>query len=209
MLTRIYPLMISIFTCFSTIYAATGAQADVENIARYLTDSKSVTIRYIPTSENRPQKPQIICIMGDKFKINSNEMAVWYDGTTQWTYIADNKEVSITEPTPDELAEINPLLILGTLRQHYSASHVKARGNDIQTLELQPNANVDGQLPISKIVIDYNKKDYSPQKITVEFSAGNQLEIQIKSITKGINYPHSTFVFNEKLLPKAEIIDLR
>ena len=207
--TRIVTLFTTILLCLSTTNAATNAKSAVDCIIKYITDSKSVTIRYTPTVDGTQQQPQIICIMGDRFKLNSNEMAVWYDVTTQWTYITANNEVSITEPTPEELAEINPLLILGTLRQHYSASNVKTTGNDTQALELKPTVNVDGQLPISKILISYDKSDYSPQKLTVEFSSGNTLELQIKSITKGINYPHSTFVFNKKQLPKAEIIDLR
>ncbi len=117
--------------------------------------------------------------------------------------------MSITEPTPEELAGINPLLILGTLLQHYSAKNVPASDNDTGAVELVPNTNVEGQLPISKMRISYKKTDYSPKKITVEFNAGNSLELQVKSITKGINYPHSTFVFNKKQLPQADIIDLR
>jgi len=41
-----------------------------------------------------------------------DEMQAWFDGKTQWAYMAQNNEVSITEPTEKELAETNPMAIL-------------------------------------------------------------------------------------------------
>ncbi len=197
-----------ILLCATNANAAVSANKAVEKIANYITGTRSATIRYVAEAEGTEQPEQIICIMGDRFKINSRELAVWYDGKTQWTYVAANKEVNITEPQPEELAEINPLLILGTLLSHYSARYLN-NSEEAPEIELTPKPGADGVLPISKLVIRYNPKDYAPTWLSVEFEAGNTLNVKINSISRGINYPHSTFVFNKQMLPNAQIIDLR
>ena len=207
MIKYLYPIVIALLSV-TTAAAAIPANKAVEKIAQNITGSRSATIRYIAETEGTEQPEQIICIMGDRFKINSRELAVWYDGKTQWTYVAANKEVNITEPQPEELAEINPLLILGTLLSHYSARYIDS-DKSTSKIELTPKPGADGALPISKLIICYNPKDYTPTALQVEFDAGNMLNIKINSITKGINYPHSTFVFNKQMLPNAQIVDLR
>lgn len=207
MKTRIIIFLLALLSA-AAASAAVPAREAVACIARNLTDSRSATVRYTPSADGDTQPSQIICIMGDKFKINSKEMAVWYDGKTQWTYIAHNKEVNITEPTPEELAEINPLLILGTLQSHYQAAYLKSDSQN-PILELTPKNGSEGALPITKLIIKYNATDYSPIDLKVEFDAGNSLDIHVTSVTKGINYPPSTFVFKKELLPGAEIVDLR
>lgn len=207
MIKFLYTLVIACLSSTIAI-AAIPANKAAENIAQNITSSRSATIRYVAEADGTEQPEQIICIMGDRFKINSRELAVWYDGKTQWTYVAANKEVNITEPQPEELAEINPLLILGTLLSHYNARYLDS-DKSYAEIELTPNPGADGALPISKLVIRYNPKDYSPTALQVEFDAGNTLNVKINSITKGINYPHSTFVFNKQMLPNAQIVDLR
>ncbi|MCM1021867.1 MAG: hypothetical protein NC343_06315 [Muribaculum sp.] len=205
---KILALIIVILSATSTIFAAESANKAVEKIAEFITGQRSATIRFVPAPDGEQQQQQIICIMGDKFKINSRQLAVWYDGRTQWTYLAQNKEVSITEPSPEELAEINPLLILGTLQSHYNARYLSNKG-DYPIIELTPKAGAESVLPICKLIIKYKKNDYSPVSLRVEFDAGNTLDVNINSITRGINYPHSTFVFNKEQFPSAEIVDLR
>ena len=207
MKTRIIIFLFALLSA-AAASAAIPAREAVTRIARYLTDSRSATVRYTPSTDGDAQPSQIICIMGDKFKINSKEMAVWYDGKTQWTYIARNKEVNVTEPTPEELAEINPLLILGTLQSHYQATYLKSDSQN-PILELTPKPGSEGALPIAKLIIKYNATDFSPVDLKVEFDAGNSLDIHVTSVTKGINYPPSTFVFKKELFPGAEIVDLR
>lgn len=201
-------LLISALMLALGAQAAVSAQTAIKKIADYLTDSRSATIRYVPQADGDSQPQQIICIMGDKFKINSRQLAVWYDGQTQWTYVAANKEVSITEPMPEELAEINPLLILGTLQSNYQARFLKADGAS-PIIELTPRNGSESALPIARLIVKYDAATFSPQSLKVEFDAGNSLDITVTSITKGINYPPSTFVFNKKQLPNAEIVDLR
>ena len=51
-------------------------------------------------------------LKGNKFILDMDAMKVWFDGKTQWSFVHQNKEVSITEPSEKELVETNPMAIL-------------------------------------------------------------------------------------------------
>ncbi|MDE7396441.1 MAG: hypothetical protein K2M98_01800 [Muribaculum sp.] len=95
---------------------ATGANEIIEKCISAFESAKSLTLRYNMSIDNSDATYGIMCIRGEKFKINSAPIAVWYDGNTQWTYMADTKEVSVTEPTPEEIADINPFAIINNFR---------------------------------------------------------------------------------------------
>ena len=52
MTARVYTFFTAVFFCISAAFPATNARLAVENIAKFLTDSKSVTIRYVPISDS-------------------------------------------------------------------------------------------------------------------------------------------------------------
>lgn len=44
----------------------------------------------------------------DRYFMTTPVLTVWYDGRTQWTFLKSSGEVSITEPTVEELMASNP-----------------------------------------------------------------------------------------------------
>ena len=45
-----------------------------------------------------------IAIKGKKFHATTAQATIWFDGKTQWTFVPENEEVNVTEPT-DEVME--------------------------------------------------------------------------------------------------------
>ena len=43
-----------------------------------------------------------ICLKGDKFLLETEGMKTWFDGRTQWSYLASSDEINVSEPTPEE-----------------------------------------------------------------------------------------------------------
>ena len=58
---------------------------------------------------------------GAAFAFTTPQLDVWFDGRTQWVFLHSTGEVSITEPTADELATTNPFVVLSAYDTHYTS----------------------------------------------------------------------------------------
>ena len=139
----------------------------------------------------------------ERFVFDYPQMKVWYDGTTQWTYIKGNRELNITEPTQEELLEINPFAILNFYRKAYTARRLESTTPTIELVAKEPTAT------IRKAVITIDPANDMPSKIVVTFSNGHTLTATITSITRGKTKSPSAFIFDKDKYPTAEIVDLR
>jgi len=63
----------------------------------------------------------IASIRGNKFKIETEAVDIWFDGETQWVLMKDVNEVNISNPTGQEIAAISPLALLGMYKNGYDA----------------------------------------------------------------------------------------
>ena len=60
-----------------------------------------------------------IRLKGDKFLLETEGVTTWFDGRTQWSYLASSDEVNVSEPAPEELQSINPYSWLSLYNQDY------------------------------------------------------------------------------------------
>lgn len=186
-----------------TVYAQ-SAQNIVQSLITQYKSATSITSKF-SMIENNYSFDGIITTEGNKFVIETPQAQIWYDGQTQWTYSADTNEVNVTEPTDEELQQVNPFTIITALSQNYTSELVK------QT----PNANtikLKASIPdayITQAIMELNKKDNMPNKISLSLDNGSQAVISITAITLGKHLPSTFFVFDAKKYPEAQIIDLR
>lgn len=144
---------------------------------------------------------------GSKFYLNIQQNKVWFNGTDQWSLDASTKEVNITEPTQDELAQVNPIVIISALSKSCTTQLLKSSAKGTYTLRLTPN--VKQHLSFSKAVIDVNSQSYMPTRIVLTLESGQTATFKIGSINTATVHPASTFVFNKRDYPGYKIIDLR
>lgn len=76
------------------------------------------------------------------FMVDLGDARIYYDGETQWAYSVPDKEVTILNPTPDELSQANPLMILGSLADEFSGTPVKGKPNTVRLTPLDPASDV-------------------------------------------------------------------
>src|ERR1035437_2229329 len=110
------------FCLFLFSYQCITAQNNVQAekvITDLLTQAKSSAIKTnfkLVINEKKDSQPMVstgdFTLKGSKFVLEMDEMKAWFDGKTQWAYVAQTNEVSITEPSEKELAETNPMAIL-------------------------------------------------------------------------------------------------
>lgn len=185
--------------------SANNAELLIDKVAQKFQQAKSITADFTISGNGSTSAGNII-ISGDRFKIKMNEISIWYDGRTQWTYSKPVNEISITEPTPDELQQVNPFAIISAFRKNYSATTLN-NGNNTATLQLTPLSS-QGEA-ISKVILTLNKSTLFPTQIVLTLDNGESINIIVNSVKIGNTLPLSTFTYNNQLYPNAEIIDLR
>ena len=92
-----------------------------------------------------------ILLKGEKFYLNNGNIQSWYDGKTQWSYVADTEEVNISHPTPEELQGINPYFILINYQENFESSYKGMKtheGKQVQEIILAPKGNAHEQITL-------------------------------------------------------------
>ena len=147
-----------------------------------------------------------IVMKGEKFYLHSGQIQSWYDGKTQWSYVADTEEVNISHPTPEELQGINPYFILVNYQENFESSYKGMKtheGKQVQEIVLAPKGNAHEQITL------WISKTSHPIYIKVENNGKPVSEIHVKNVRKQKEINDHVFRFNKSLYPNAEIIDLR
>lgn len=102
------------------VSAATSASDILAAMRSKMVSAKAVEIMFtIPGNDGSVQGNAILS--GASFVFHTPQMSVWYDGKTQWTFLNSSKEVSITEPTAEELSASTPFAILNSYHESYKA----------------------------------------------------------------------------------------
>lgn len=191
-------------TAFTAGAASTSASELVNTAVAKMKAAKSLTAAF--TASGRPGDPHqggTLTIAGNRFTIDSPAVKIWFDGKTQWTWSRDAGEVNITEPTPEELAQVNPYAILTSLKSRYKASFL---GNPSQRTVLLTPAMPKPEVSRAEVTFG---SDGFPSRMKLFFTSGNTMTVTISSVKTGGNLPDTTFRFVPSKAPGAEIVDLR
>lgn len=143
-----------------------------------------------------------IAIKGNKFHARTDNAIVWFNGKTQWTYMKSTNEVNISTPTQAQQMSMNPYTFINIYKTGYTAT-VKTQGNTYQVHLVAQNK----QRTIQEMYITINKQTYVPSQVKMR-QGSTWSTIKISGF-QAKNQANSTFVFNAKDFPQAEIIDLR
>ncbi len=148
---------------------------------------------------------------GEKFVLTVPGTLIWFDGVTQWSYVERNGEVNVTNPGGDELRQTNPVLLLKSYREGFSATlkgeSTAPNGKAAYDIELAPRGKREKDIVRVGLLVE--KFSNLPASITVVAKNGVSTTVRINRLETGVNLPDDTFVFDEADYPDAEIIDLR
>lgn len=148
-------------------------------------------------------------IKGDKFKITTPSMVVWFNGKTQWVLLKEANEVNITNPTNEEIATISPLALLGMYKNGYNLKKPiakKLNGKNVHVIELIP---AKSNKEFVKITVSIDKKSHTIVQVILKLKNGTTNKIDITNYITNNKFADSEFVFNKKAYSGPEIIDLR
>ena len=141
-----------------------------------------------------------IMLKGEKFCMTLAGNVVKYDGKTQWVFISEYNEVSITEPTAEELRELNPLAMI----EHYMATNRIVQGENGEINFYPYNPKESEYFRVELHLSKYNL----PKQLIVYQNNGNKITIYLDELKK-VSVDNSYFVFDIVKYPNVEVNDLR
>ena len=187
-------MMLSVMLCSLLMcYGQQTAMKVLDQAATKFKTAGSLTIGYT-FSMNGQQGSGTILMSGQKFRNDLGDHIVWFDGKTMWTLVKANEEVNVTEPTPQEIAAMNPYAFVSMYKNGYSASFgksTKKKGG------------------AKKILLRLAKSSLQPTYVSMTAADGNVVNINVTSFKSGAKFGDSTFRFHPKSYPNVEVVDLR
>lgn len=147
-------------------------------------------------------------VAGKRFVIvtDAGDFETWFDGKTQWTYNEASGEVSMTEPTPAEILEVNPLAIITDVKDRYRITPLAAAESAVSRFRLEPVG--DNQAVKSAVVTIDNRSGW-PVEIQAVLNDSGSVSLRFSETTVGEKIAPERFRYNPAFHPGAEIIDLR
>jgi outer membrane lipoprotein-sorting protein len=195
------------------ISAQNNVQAE-KKITDLLTEARTSAIKtnfkLIISDKKDPQSmvsSGVFTLKGNKFVLEMDAMKAWYDGKTQWAYVSQSNEVSITEPTVKELSETNPMAILSGFKSKCVirfSTRVKSAQN--YCIEMIPRTKNN---EIIKIDVQINKNNGNLVSIKLTNKNGSASLLTLSNFQKGIHVTDNIFVFNAARFKGVSVNDLR
>ena len=115
-----------------------------------------------------------ITMQGDKFVVSIMDMEVAYDGKTLYTYDESNNELTLSQPTFDELTEVNPLLFAKAIM--YNSERTVSDQGDTYKITLVPYEKSAG---VQSFVLILRKSDLMPLSAIMKETVSKQTTLKL------------------------------
>ncbi len=132
---------------------------------------------------------------------------IWFDGRTQWTLLEEQSSVSITEPTPEELMESNPFVILANYSKRYNARRIAGAPAGAKSVVLTPTGK--SAAGIAQAVLTVSDATWLPSEVDITFDNGAEIKATVTACRTVARPNQAAFRFPQKDYQAIEIVDLR
>lgn len=139
---------------------------------------------------------------GSSYIINIDGQEMICNGETMWTYLIDDQEVMISDVTEDSSS--SPIAIIEAFSKNVNVTFEVNSNAELTTLLIKELEN--DTFETATITVD---NDLKLKEITIKTLDGNILIYKITKFTTNQDLPDSMFIFDEKIHPNVEIIDMR
>ena len=175
-------------------------KAVVSELKQSAYEGRFTLLYYNAQSETTDKESGDLTIKGNKFRMTLGANETKFDGRTQWMFVSEYNEVSITEPTKEELREINPLAMI----EYYVAKDKISQGED-GAINFYPTDPKESEY--FRIELRLNKANL-PTRLVIYQKNGDKITLVWDSLNK-TKVSDDYFVFDVMKYPNVEVNDLR
>lgn len=207
---RLHSILFALLVmCFSLPLSAQGPAEVWLKKAASKFEQKGVDLSF-RINEDGVRLSGRLLIEGKKFCFLTDEMKIWYDGTTQWTLqIGDDyNELYIGNPTIEDQQSINPYLLLNNYKENFTVmdgGEKSIAGNLTHMVTLKAN---NERQEINSLNI-YITSDGMLSLLELVAPDGHPYKIEVRSMRNGLTFPKNTFIYQPENHPADEVIDMR
>lgn len=195
-------LAFAFIVAHATMGVAQDAKAVLDKCAAVVGAKEGVKASFAMESAQYGNTSGTIAVKGKKFHVSTPVATMWFNGSTQWTYLQRNDEVSVTTPTEAQLQAFNPYNFINLYKSGFKYSMTTAAAAYCVHLTA-----TDAKRKIQEMFITIDKKAYTPTE--VKLRQGTKWTTFTISDFKKVSLTDAEFSFNAKDFPTAEVIDLR
>lgn len=137
----------------------------------------------------------------DKYSLDVMDIMQMYDGKMLYTVMKEDKEVTISSPSPDSDDLLTPTKILKMYKSGFQLNLGKSEtigGEKIQFIKLTPTENSD----IESILVGVNVKNNSLAQYKEFYKNGSSRFITVKEYLENLIIPRALFKFDQSKYEK-------
>lgn len=175
-------------------------KAAVAELKRSTYEGRFTLLYYNAANDATDKQSGEITLKGNKFHITLAGNETKFDGKIQWMFVSEFNEVSITEPTAEELKEISPLAMI----EYYVSKDRISEGEDGE-INFYPTEPKESEY--FRIELRINKSNL-PSKLVIYQKNGDKITLVWDSLNK-TKVDDSYFYFDTTKYPNVEVNDLR
>ena len=146
----------------------------------------------------------VIYIDNNRYALLMQDMKVWCDGETQWSYMREINEVYITDAAADEAQNLSPLYVMEHYRDGYSRSAVSKDGFTAVMLKAM---NEDSDVECVLLLI--SEENYRLVSMIISMPGQGAVEIDLDGYVAKYGVDDDVFTCPLDDFREAEIIDMR
>ena len=146
----------------------------------------------------------IIYMDNNRYALLMQDMKVWCDGATQWSYMREVDEVYVTDADSDEAQNLSPLYIMQYYREGFSASAVSKGG--VVTVTLQ---SMDGDSDVESVQLMILESDYRLASMIVSMPGQGSVLVKLDGYVAKCGVEDDVYRCPVDAFAGCEIIDMR
>ncbi len=162
------------------------------------------------TSEKSETKGSIL-IKKTKYKIEINDVEIYFDGKDVYNYTKKSNEVSIakSEKAKDDFFLNNPTKIFSIYSKEYKFQYlgdIRVNGRECYEVDLYP-FDIKKKYSIIKLIIDKEKLELVSAQ--TKMKSGVDYTVKIEKFVSNATASDNDFIFDIKAHKNVEVVDLR
>lgn len=200
-----FHILIALICLFSLQAFPQSAPAILEKTVGKVAGAGSISCDFTISSSEGSGSASFVS-SGRKFRLKAPGATTWFDGKNMWTANERTHEVTLVEPSAQELKESNPFEYLSSYKSDYNVYFSKRKEAKYHLILLNPKRK-GGE--IKAVEIDINKSTMLPEKFIIRDRNDKITKVSISSLSLKKDAGKESFKCPVESMPDYEVIDLR